>query len=87
MLRSQVTNKQTGPDPLFLEPLDCNKETAHSDTLFSFNHGFAWNVLQEDDILCELYADTHSHVSDYSDNESVTVTSPLVHVNNCDLLS
>jgi len=27
------------------------------------------NVLQEDDILCELYADTRSAVSDYSDNE------------------
>jgi hypothetical protein len=29
------------------------------------------NVLQEDDILCELYADTRSDVSDYSDNESM----------------
>ena len=29
------------------------------------------NVLQEDDILCELYADTHSDVSDNSDNESL----------------
>ena len=29
------------------------------------------NVLQEDDILCELYADTCSDVSDYSDNESM----------------
>jgi hypothetical protein len=29
------------------------------------------NVLQEGDILCELYADTHSDVSDYSDNESL----------------
>jgi len=29
------------------------------------------NVLQEDDILCELYADTHSDVSDYSDNGSL----------------
>ena len=29
------------------------------------------NVPQEDDILCELYADTRSDVSDYSDNESV----------------
>jgi len=28
------------------------------------------NVLQEDDILCALYADTHSDVSDYSDSES-----------------
>ena len=29
------------------------------------------NVLQEDDILSELYADTRSDVSDYSDNESL----------------
>jgi hypothetical protein len=29
------------------------------------------NVLQEDDILCELDADTRSDVSDYSDNESL----------------
>jgi hypothetical protein len=29
------------------------------------------NVLQEDDILCELCADTPSDVSDYSDNESL----------------
>ena len=28
------------------------------------------NGLQEDDILCELYADTHSDVADYSENES-----------------
>jgi len=28
------------------------------------------NVLQEDDILCELYADTHSEVSHYTDDES-----------------
>jgi hypothetical protein len=29
------------------------------------------NVLHEGDILCELYVDTHSDVSDYSDNESI----------------
>jgi len=29
------------------------------------------NVLQEDDILCELYVDTRSDVSVYSDNESL----------------
>jgi len=29
------------------------------------------NVLQEDDILCELYADTPSDVSDNSDNVSL----------------
>ena len=46
------------------------------------------NVLQEDNILCELHVDTRSDVSVYSDKVwTVTVTSPqLVHVNNCDLL-
>jgi len=44
------------------------------------------NVLQEDNILCKLYVDTHSDVSDYSDNESSENDSTLVHVNNCDLL-
>jgi len=29
------------------------------------------SVLQEDDILCELYVDTRSDVSDYSGNESL----------------
>jgi len=29
------------------------------------------NVLEEDDILCELYVDTRSDVSDYSGNESL----------------
>jgi len=29
------------------------------------------NVLEEDDILCGLYVDTRSDVSDYSDNESL----------------
>jgi hypothetical protein len=28
-------------------------------------------ALQEDDILCELYANTRSNVFDYSDNESL----------------
>jgi len=35
------------------------------------------NVLQEDDILCELYADTRSDVSDYSDNESLDSDSDI----------
>jgi hypothetical protein len=35
------------------------------------------NVLQEDDILCELYADTRSDVSDYSDNESMVSDSDV----------
>ena len=47
------------------------------------------SVLKEDDILCELYADTRSDVSDNSEIKlwTVTVTSPtLVHVNDCNLL-
>jgi len=35
------------------------------------------NVLQEDDILCELYADTCSDVSDNSDNESLNSDSDV----------
>jgi len=35
------------------------------------------NVLQEDDILHELYADTCSDVSDYSDSESLDSDSDI----------
>jgi hypothetical protein len=41
------------------------------------------NVLQEDDILCELYADTHSDVSDYSDNESMDSDSDVPTTSSC----
>ena len=36
------------------------------------------NVLQEDDILCELQVDTHSVFSDYSDNESLDSDSDVL---------
>ena len=39
---SQVTNKQTGPDPLFLEPESCNKVTTHSDVLSVFLQLQSW---------------------------------------------
>ena len=49
--------------------------TTHSDTLLSFPSvaimALHRSVLQKDVILCELYADTRSDVSDYSDNESL----------------
>jgi hypothetical protein len=73
MLGCQVTNKQTSHDPLFLELWDCNKGTTHSDTLCFPSvaiMALRRNVLQEDYILCELYVDTRSTVSVYSDNES-----------------
>jgi len=35
------------------------------------------NVLQADDILCELYADTHFDVSDHSDNENLDSDSDI----------
>ena len=41
------------------------------------------NVLQEDDILCELYADTHSDVCDYSDNESMGSDSDVCTTSSC----
>jgi hypothetical protein len=40
------------------------------------------NVLQEDNILCELYADTHSDISDYSDNESLDSDSDVPRPHN-----
>jgi hypothetical protein len=41
-VRSQVTNKQTGSDPMFSEPEDCNKVTTHSDTLSVYIQLQSW---------------------------------------------
>ena len=41
------------------------------------------NVLEEDDILCELYVDTRSDVSDYSDNESLDSDSDILTTSSC----
>ena len=41
------------------------------------------NVLQEDDVLCELYADTRSDVSDYSDSESLDSDSDVPATSSC----
>ena len=41
------------------------------------------NVLQEDDILCELHVDTHSIFSDYSDNESLDSDSDIPTTSSC----
>jgi hypothetical protein len=36
------------------------------------------NVLEEDDILCDLYVDTRSDVSDFRDNESLDSDSDVL---------
>jgi hypothetical protein len=80
--------------PSMFRTISCNKETTHSDSLsLSFPSvaiiAFRSNVLQEDYILCELYAVTRSDVSGYSNNESLDsdcAVPKLVHVNNCDIL-
>ena len=79
MLRSQVTNKQISHEPLLLEPLECNKGTTHSDTRFPSvaTTALRRKVLQDNDIFCELYADTRSDVSDYSDSESLDSDSDI----------
>jgi len=41
------------------------------------------NVLPEDDILCELYVDSRSDVSDYSDNESLDSDSDVPTTSPC----
>ena len=42
-----------------------------------------WNVLQEDNILSELYAVTRSDVSDYSDIESLDSDSDEPTISSC----
>ena len=41
------------------------------------------NVLKEDDILCKLYEDTCSDVSDHSDNESLDSDSDVPTTSSC----
>ena len=41
------------------------------------------NVLQEDHILCEFYADTRSDVSYYSENESLDSESDVPTTSSC----
>jgi hypothetical protein len=89
MLGSQVTNKQTGYDPPFLELLDCNKETTHSDTLSVFLQLQSWlfaGMFCKRTIFCVSYMQIHVLMSDYSDSESldsdsdVTTTSSRKHL-------
>jgi hypothetical protein len=93
MLWSQVTNKQTGHDPLFLEPLDCIKGTTYSDTLFVFLQLQSWlciGMFCKRTIFCVSYMWIHilmRLIIVTLKVWTVTVTSPqLVHINNCDLL-
>ena len=41
------------------------------------------SVLKEDDILCELYADTRFDVSDNSDNEILDSDSDIAATSSC----
>jgi hypothetical protein len=93
MLGSQVTNEQNSHDPLFLEPLDCNKGTTHSDTLSVFLHLQSWlciGMFCKRTIFCVSYMRIHvlmSLIIVAMKVWTVTVTSPqLVHINNCHLL-
>jgi hypothetical protein len=93
MLGTQVTNKQTRHDPLLLKPLDTNKGTTHSDTLFVFLQLQSWlcvGMFWKRTIFCVSYTQIHVLMSLIIVTVkvwTVTVTSlQLVHVNNCDLL-
>ena len=73
MLGSPVTNRQVMTP--YLEILRL-KQRDHSFRYCLCFHSVAImvlrrNVLQEDDILCELYANTRSDVSDYDDSGSL----------------
>jgi hypothetical protein len=87
MYGSQVTNKRTLPEPKFLEPYNCNKVTTHIQIpwLFPFIASLQIMALRrsvtKDDILCKLYADTYSDVSD--DCETEILDSKRKEVMNC----
>jgi hypothetical protein len=89
---SQVTHNHTGPDPLFLEPEDCNKVTTHSNTLSVFLQLQSWlcvGVFCKRTIFCVSYMGIHvlmSLIIVTVKVRTVTVTSTLVHVNNCNLV-
>jgi hypothetical protein len=90
---SQVTHKRISPDPLFLEPEDCNKVTTHSDTLSVFLQLQSWLCLRmfcKRTIFCVRYMRIHvlmCLIMVTMKVWAVTMTSPqLVHVNNCNLL-
>ena len=82
MFGTRLTNKQTGPIFRTIRL----KQRGHS---FIYSLCFplvaimalSKNVLQQDDILCELYADTRSDVSVYSDNESMNSDSDVPSAN------
>jgi len=83
--------KQTdGPDPLFLEPQDCNKGTTHSETLSVFLQLQSWlcvGMFCKRTIFCASYMWIHVLIIVIMKVWTVTVTSTqLVHINNCDLL-
>jgi len=93
MLGSQVTNKWTGRDSLFIEPLDCNKGTTHSDTLSVLLQLQSWLCIEifcKRTIFCVSCMRIHVLLSLIIVTVkvwTVTVMFPqLVHVNDCDLL-
>ena len=86
---SQATHEQTGHDPLFLQPLDCHKDTAHSDTVFlQLQSWLCVRMFCKRKIFCESYMRIHVQMSPIIVAMKVwTVTSSqLVHTKNCDLL-
>jgi len=73
MFGSQVTSIQTALEPYFRKI-----NTQQSDRSFRYSlccpsvaiMDVRRSVLQEEDILCELYADRSSDVTDFCDSES-----------------
>ena len=74
MLGSHVTNKHASRSPIFRTiRLQQRDHSFRYTVCFTSVAVMALhrNILQEDNILCELYADTRFVVSDYSDSESL----------------
>jgi hypothetical protein len=76
MFTSNVTNTVTLPDPTFLEPCKCNKAITHRHPRYFLLQlpsvammALCRNVATDNTILCELYVDTFSDVSDDGETE------------------
>jgi len=83
--------KQDGHDPLLLKPLDCNKGTTRSLSVFlQLQSWLCVGMFCKRTIFCVSYMWIHvlmSLIIVIMKVWTITVTSPqLVHINNCDLL-
>lgn len=84
MFGSQLTNIQTLPNPIFLEPYDWNKVTIDSNTLFSLiipsvKTMALHSSIMKDDVICVSYMQIHILMSDDCEAEILDSDNDIPH--------